>query len=510
MSLVLIIAGIMMCSTLFKSDALAGPKGDIIVRDLGNIDITIDGSFSDWPLDKFKKVSLKLKPTTEAKENPYHSASYSFVADGSDAELVFSATAAGDATLLLDAVSVGKAVDNFVANGSFETDDVPASPGYGDITDWTGGSGINDGGPFGDNGVIPDGAKLAFLQGTRMLSQQLTELEDGAEYVLAFYYNARSCCGGTIDFTVLVGDQELGSVSDVRPVGGENAYHSASYSFVAAASDVELVFSATADGDATLLLDAVSVGRPGKGGGSISIAQTGTQVTLEWLGELETAENVTGPWAAIEASSPLTFSPSDLARYYRGVQADIGGQPGGGDQVTWGPTPIFIDDLESGAEGWTHKAIEDGEDPWELGTPSSEDYGPVAAASGQNVWGTVLDDRYPDYSDASLRTPPIDLTGMEAATLVYTEFRDVEAPEGGDMYDMVQINILSASNPDGETLADELRSTAGSLRGWVSRWVKLPEEVLGEKIIIEFRFISDDLLNDYAGWYIDDVMVLPE
>jgi hypothetical protein len=447
------------------------------------------------------------------EENAYHSASYSFVAAGSDAELVFSATADGDATLLLDAVSVRKAEpDNFVANGSFEADDVPAFPGYGAITDWTGGSGINDGGPFGDNGVIPDGAKLVFIQGTKAMSQQLTGLEAGAEYVLAFYYNARgwNAENSTIGFTVSVGGQELGSVSDVEPVGGENAYHSASYSFVAAASDVELVFSATADGDATLLLDAVSVGRPGKGGGSISIAQTGTQVTLEWLGELETAENVTGPWAAIEASSPLTFSPSDLARYYRGVQADIGGQPGGGDQVTWGPTPIFIDDLESGAEGWTHKAIEDGEDPWELGTPSSEDYGPVAAASGQNVWGTVLDDRYPDYSDASLRTPPIDLTGMEAATLVYTEFRDVEAPEGGDMYDMVQINILSASNPDGETLADELRSTAGSLRGWVSRWVKLPEEVLGEKIIIEFRFISDDLLNDYAGWYIDDVMVLPE
>ena len=218
---------------------------------------------------------------------------------------------------------------------SFETDDVPAFPGYRAITGWTGGSGINDGGPFGDNGVIPDGAKLVFIQGTKAMSQQLTGLEAGTEYVLAFYYNARgwNAENSTIGFTVSVGGQELGSVSDVEPVGGENAYHSASYSFVAAASDVELVFSATADGDATLLLDAVSVGRPGKGGESISIAQTGTQVTLEWLGELETAENVTGPWAAIEASSPLTFSPSDLARYYRGVQADIGGQPGGGTRL---------------------------------------------------------------------------------------------------------------------------------------------------------------------------------
>ena len=44
-------------SVLFKSDVLAGPKGDIIVRYLGDENITIDGSISDWPLDKFKKVA---------------------------------------------------------------------------------------------------------------------------------------------------------------------------------------------------------------------------------------------------------------------------------------------------------------------------------------------------------------------------------------------------------------------------------------------------------------------
>jgi len=164
-----------------------------------------------------------------------------------------------------------------VSNGSFEADDVPEWPGYGAITAWTGGSGINDGGPFGDNGVIPDGAKLGFIQGTKALSQQLTGLEAGAEYVLAFYYNARNCCGGTIGFTVSVGGEELGSVSDVEPVGGENAYNSASYYFVAAGTEAELVFSATAAGDATLLLDAVSVSRAGEGP-----AETPAPAELPW------------------------------------------------------------------------------------------------------------------------------------------------------------------------------------------------------------------------------------
>jgi hypothetical protein len=217
----------------------------------------------------------------------------------------------------------GGASANLVANGSFEADDVPEWPGYGAITAWTGGSGINDGGPFGDNGVIPDGAKLGFIQGTKALSQQLTGLEAGAEYVLAFYYNARNCCGGTTGFTVSVGGEELGSVSDVEPVGGENAYNSASYNFVAAGTEAELVFSATAAGDATLLLDAVSVSKAGAGGGdapALSIANNGDgTVTVTFEGKLQAAASVDGPWADVDAASPLTIDASEAMQYARAV-----------------------------------------------------------------------------------------------------------------------------------------------------------------------------------------------
>ena len=213
------------------------------------------------------------------------------------------------------------APDNFVANGSFEADDVPEWPGYGDITGWTGGNGINDGGPFGDNGVIPDGAKLGFIQGSHTLSQNLTGLEAGAEYVLAFYYNARNCCGGTIGFTVSVGGEELGSVSDVEPVGGENPYNSASYSFVAAGSDAELVFSTTAAGDATLLLDAVSVSKAGGGDApALSIVNNGDgTVTVTVEGTLQAAPTVNGPWLDGDGESPLTIPSSEAQQYGRAV-----------------------------------------------------------------------------------------------------------------------------------------------------------------------------------------------
>ena len=138
---------------------------------------------------------------------------------------------------------------------------------------------------------------------------------------MAFYYNARNCCGGTIGFTVSVGGEELGSVSDVKPVGGENPYNSASYSFVAAGSDAELVFSATADGDATLLLDAVSVSKAGAGDTpSISVVNNGDgTVTVTFEVKLQAAAAVDGPWADVDAASPLTIDASEEMQYARAV-----------------------------------------------------------------------------------------------------------------------------------------------------------------------------------------------
>jgi hypothetical protein len=223
--------------------------------------------------------------------------------------------------LLGTAAGGGDAPDDLVANGSFEADDVAAWPGYGAITGWEGGSGINDGGPFGDNGVIPDGAKLGFIQGTKTLSQNLTGLEAGAEYVLSFYYNARNCCGGTIGFTVSVGGEELGSVSDVKPVGGDNPYNSASYSFVAAGSEAELVFSATADGDATLLLDDVSVSIAGADAPALSIVNNGDgTVTVTFEGRLEAAASVNGPWQDSGLTSPATIDADQAQQYGRAVR----------------------------------------------------------------------------------------------------------------------------------------------------------------------------------------------
>jgi hypothetical protein len=92
-----------------------------------------------------------------------------------------------------------------IVNPSFEQDTFVSSPGYrndksnGDITGWTGGSGINpiaDGSrPFADNGQIPHGFKVGFLQvgpvaGT--LSQVIHGFKAGKTYYIEYRVNARA------------------------------------------------------------------------------------------------------------------------------------------------------------------------------------------------------------------------------------------------------------------------------------------------------------------------------
>ncbi len=161
-------------------------------------------------------------------------------------------------------VSVSSA---FIRNPSFEDRtiaDLEADgvvwPFYTAISDWMGGGGINDGGPFGDNGLIPDGNQIGFSQGASELSQELTGLDTDKIYHLQFYYNARNCCGGSINLDIRFEDQAIGeTLTDVRPVGGNNPYHLFTGTFQPATDSGFLAFTTTADGDATIVFDAITV-----------------------------------------------------------------------------------------------------------------------------------------------------------------------------------------------------------------------------------------------------------
>ncbi len=160
---------------------------------------------------------------------------------------------------------------SFVRNPSFEADEVPGYPGYMAIKNWPseggGNTGINPvqpGGPFSDNGATPDRNLVALLQTTKTIRQNILNLTPGQPYWLQFYYNTRNCCGGTIDLETRFDGVPLGYLAAIAPVGGSSlpngpSYHYQQYEFTPATSSGVLEFAAMASGDATLLLDAISI-----------------------------------------------------------------------------------------------------------------------------------------------------------------------------------------------------------------------------------------------------------
>jgi hypothetical protein len=249
---------------------------------------------------------------------PSASVDISATTDAGEYEFVVSDASSPNYEINYD-IDAGQYGPDLVVNGSFEADAVPAWPGYGAITDWVGGSGVNNdvsaASPFADNGAIPDGSNVAFIQGSKTISQTVAGLKSGEEYVLSYSYNTRNCCGGTIGLTASVDGNAVGSVDAVSPVGGANAYHTASHNFVATASETELVFAATAAGDATLLLDAVAIKSVPMHKGTVTIdpAVLTVQAGNKEVFETESLPELTYAYSGFlngEDSSVVTAAPS--------------------------------------------------------------------------------------------------------------------------------------------------------------------------------------------------------
>lgn len=149
----------------------------------------------------------------------------------------------------------------FVQNPSFEANYNDTWPHYGTIDLWSGGSGVNQAdGPFHNAGTpIPDGLRAAFRQGSGDLSQDIVGLTPGKRYILQFAYDARACCGGSIDLATRINDVELDKIANVKPVTGGATYLYRTVAFTPEADTVKLTFTATSSGDATVLLDSVSI-----------------------------------------------------------------------------------------------------------------------------------------------------------------------------------------------------------------------------------------------------------
>jgi hypothetical protein len=156
---------------------------------------------------------------------------------------------------------------NSLVNPSFEANSFTAFPGYvsgnGPITGWDalGGHGLNpaSGSPFADNGAIPNGVQVAFMQADGAMSQIVGGFTPGLDYYVVYYENARS--GPSPALEVKIADTTIVAAHLVSQVGGNNPYLRVdSDVFTATADTLQLSFiKSNPGGDTTALIDNVCI-----------------------------------------------------------------------------------------------------------------------------------------------------------------------------------------------------------------------------------------------------------
>jgi hypothetical protein len=171
------------------------------------------------------------------------------------------------------------------------------------------------------------------------------------------------------------------------------------------------------------------------------------------------------------------------------------------------PAPLFQDDFEAGAVGWTHGGQND---TWAVGTPTNPD-GPTSGFSGSNVYGTGLNANYNGAEIAWLHSPPINLGGLQQATIVFKEWANIYP---NATFDNGQVNLVDANTlqPVTTNLWQVMGATTNyTANGWVNRVVDIPSPntLSSTNVMIEFIINTDPFNPALPGWFIDDVEVLP-
>jgi hypothetical protein len=239
---------------------------------------------------------------------------------------------------------------------------------------------------------------------------------------------------------------------------------------------------------------------------SSRVSGDGAGFSFDWnstvgnIYQVQRQATLSAPWQTIADAHPTGGASSDNTSFtdtglgasaiYRVAQLEA--------------PPLFFDDFESGAPGWSASDLGESGTEWELGKPTN---GPGEAHSPTRAYGTGLAKDYGDYTDVYLVSPVIDLTGLDNARLEFWSYRDCEPAFEGELTDACQVWIL---DEDGEYLNDvPIWIRGGEAKQWRLEKGKIPAEALGQKIRLEFNFSSDGGQDNgpQAGWFIDDVAI---
>ncbi|MCF7837456.1 MAG: S8 family serine peptidase [Candidatus Marinimicrobia bacterium] len=156
--------------------------------------------------------------------------------------------------------------------------------------------------------------------------------------------------------------------------------------------------------------------------------------------------------------------------------------------ITRGRTIAWFNDFEDGPGGLTTTNL-NGVACWQHGQPL---YGPEAAASGSNCWGTILNGNYPVLARATLTSPTV--TVLEYPRLIFKSWWSFS---GGRDFGRVEVN-------DGSGWVN-MRTLRRESEGWETVEISL-ERFAGKSLRVRFAFESDERWVA-AGWYVDDVEI---
>ena len=173
--------------------------------------------------------------------------------------------------LLMNSPAFGQTIPN----SSFETDTFTTAPGYinanAAITGWNANrtdlAGLNPAGgssSFANNGAVPNGAQVAFLQGaagaTPALSAVISGLTPGQTYKVNFRVNSSTGRTAYASLKVALDDALVVALTNILPVSGTNPYRPVAFDFTATASTHTLSLTNDRMADSVALLDDFAIG----------------------------------------------------------------------------------------------------------------------------------------------------------------------------------------------------------------------------------------------------------
>ena len=239
--------------------------------------------YSVLPPGSFNHIDLVI---TDADGNPFDGVGNTVIdvyANGSASPVYSFTKAGGYANNFINVQGSFRAhfdnleisrLDPGFENPSFEANSFTVFPGYhhqagnGAIVGWTpsGGAGLNpsSGSPFANNGIIPNGSQVAFIQNgaDSSLSTVIPNLTIGQTYKVNFRVNARS--GNTPNLKVDIDGNNVISTA-VTAVGGTNPYKFFAFDFTATATSQTMTLRNDAAPDNTVVLDDFSIAKSNNG-----------------------------------------------------------------------------------------------------------------------------------------------------------------------------------------------------------------------------------------------------